>query len=329
MNPSLTISVMTYNRSEYLRIILDSICLQTNKNFIVKIYDNGSTDNTHEIVQPYLQDKRFSYIQNESNIGSGNNFNKAITDCDTEFLLLAHDDDVMLPDFINAELQVITDNSSINLVCTDNNYIDDNGKLIQRDVYNNSIVHTGQDVIIGKNEFIDYYISGKNLISCPTVMLRTSILKKYNILYRLNIGKSADTFFWFELNMLDGNFYFLNKSLFNYRLHEGQDSKNTIYMIPVLKRAVHYLLKQNNYPLKKILKWDKFINKNIKDEFKRTKYNKIILKNIRKDILLYTLSDFSFFIFFHFYYYFPFLFSIYKKTSKSLFRYYRFIRRHI
>ena len=43
---NLDVFVLTYNRAEYLRIMLDGLCTQTAKGFKIKILNNCSTDNT-------------------------------------------------------------------------------------------------------------------------------------------------------------------------------------------------------------------------------------------------------------------------------------------
>ena len=105
-----TIAVMTYNRSRFLDLMLESIQNQTYRDFVVKVYDNGSTDETDYVVQKYLNDTRFKYIKNSINIGALRNFNIAIENCKSDFLLLTHDDDIMhTPGHTSGSVSVIID----------------------------------------------------------------------------------------------------------------------------------------------------------------------------------------------------------------------------
>ena len=53
----ITIFTPTYNRSDLLNIAYDSLVRQKNKDFLWLIVDDGSTDNTEEIVSKWISDK--------------------------------------------------------------------------------------------------------------------------------------------------------------------------------------------------------------------------------------------------------------------------------
>ena len=53
MNPMISVIVVTYNRAHYLKDALDSILRQTFKDYEIILVDDGSTDNTKEIVEQY------------------------------------------------------------------------------------------------------------------------------------------------------------------------------------------------------------------------------------------------------------------------------------
>ena len=74
-----SIIVPTFNREEYIIKCIDSVLDQTYDNFELIIVDDGSTDNTENLVKKY-QDKRIKYFKNENHgIGYSRNFglNKA------------------------------------------------------------------------------------------------------------------------------------------------------------------------------------------------------------------------------------------------------------
>jgi len=64
MNQLTLVSVIiaTYNKGKYIKRAIESVLNQSYKNFELIIVDGGSTDNTKEIVQPYLADYRVRYI---------------------------------------------------------------------------------------------------------------------------------------------------------------------------------------------------------------------------------------------------------------------------
>jgi len=100
MNQSnlLSIFIPTYNRANLLAETLESIVSQISNNFIeIVISDNGSTDNTKEIVDLYRQKyKNIRYYKNEPSIHMDLNHLKVLEYVDTKYCLMLGDDDVLV-----------------------------------------------------------------------------------------------------------------------------------------------------------------------------------------------------------------------------------------
>ena len=279
----LTVAVLTYNRANLLTKMLDSILVQTYTNFYVLISDNCSQDNTTETVLPYLSDKRFSYIKHDTTVF---NCNYVIENCKTEYLLVVHDDDTMLPDMIEKQIAVLEADINVSIVFTNINYIDMNGVFIQEKIICNPTGNINNNLIIKSTEYLKYYINNGFFIACPTVMFRVSILRSNNILFKDNIGKANDLFLWLELNQLPFTFYFINTALYNYRIHDQQDSNNLFEMLPLLKIPVYNLLIHNQYPKKLIFGWLKYVNRNITELFFTKKDTSEIYKKMNNNLFL-------------------------------------------
>jgi glycosyltransferase involved in cell wall biosynthesis len=67
--PLLSVTVLNYNYGHYLPTCLNSILGQTFKNFELIIINDTSTDNSLEIIQPYLADSRVRLIDHQINKG--------------------------------------------------------------------------------------------------------------------------------------------------------------------------------------------------------------------------------------------------------------------
>ena len=61
MTPAVSVVVATYNYGRYLAGALDSALGQTLRDLEVIVVDDGSTDDTAEVVTPYLRDQRVRY----------------------------------------------------------------------------------------------------------------------------------------------------------------------------------------------------------------------------------------------------------------------------
>lgn len=95
--PILTVFTLAYNRADLLTRCYESMCKQTNKNFIWMIVDDGSTDNTREISESWVQntkDFQVIYIYKE-NGGLHTAYNTAIANIDTELCVCIDSDDFM------------------------------------------------------------------------------------------------------------------------------------------------------------------------------------------------------------------------------------------
>ena len=92
--PLFTVAIPTYNRADYLPDTLACLFRQTHEDFEVIISDNGSTDNTPEVVQRF-QDKRIRYVRQTSNIGPAANWLFCAEQARTEWIVFNQDDDLL------------------------------------------------------------------------------------------------------------------------------------------------------------------------------------------------------------------------------------------
>ena len=111
---SLTVFTPTYNRADLLQRCFESMKRQTNKNFIWLIIDDGSTDNTKEVVEQWqreLLDFTLRYIYKE-NGGLHTAYNEAIANIDTELCVCIDSDDFMPDDAVEKILSFWEKNGS-------------------------------------------------------------------------------------------------------------------------------------------------------------------------------------------------------------------------
>ena len=96
----LSICIPTYNRSQHLSNCLQSVISMRKPKgfqFEICISDNGSNDNTKEVVNSAKIKIKINYNRNESNIGIARNFLKVVSMAKGEFTWLIGDDDLLLP----------------------------------------------------------------------------------------------------------------------------------------------------------------------------------------------------------------------------------------
>lgn len=87
----------TYNGSKTIGATLESILIQSYKNFEIVINDDGSTDDTEKVVKTF-KDKRIKFYKNKKNIGYGDNLNTFRSKITGEVMVLMAQDDILLND---------------------------------------------------------------------------------------------------------------------------------------------------------------------------------------------------------------------------------------
>jgi glycosyltransferase involved in cell wall biosynthesis len=92
MNPLITVITPTYNRAELLPETIKSILSQTYINFEYFIIDDGSTDNTEDVVKPFLGDKRVKYYKH-NNMGESKTTNRGYSLANGELSVVINSDD--------------------------------------------------------------------------------------------------------------------------------------------------------------------------------------------------------------------------------------------
>jgi hypothetical protein len=95
MNPLVSFVVPCYKLGHFLPQCINSILVQTYKDFEVLIMDNCSPDSTPEVARSF-HDPRIKHIRNEANIGHIPNFNKGITLSGGKYVWLISADDFLL-----------------------------------------------------------------------------------------------------------------------------------------------------------------------------------------------------------------------------------------
>jgi glycosyltransferase involved in cell wall biosynthesis len=111
--PLVSIVIASYNHGNYLPETIASILSQTYKKTEVVVVDDGSTDDTRQIVSKYPVTYHY-----QKNKGSSNAFNVGIRMSKGEFYVTPGADDLLLPDFIKKCLGEIVKDNRIGFVWT-------------------------------------------------------------------------------------------------------------------------------------------------------------------------------------------------------------------
>jgi glycosyltransferase involved in cell wall biosynthesis len=124
--------IPAFNAARYLPFALESVSLQTFEDWQILLVDDGSTDNTAEVVAPFLErfGSRIQYIK-QNNRGLPAARNTAIRASTTEYLALLDADDVWLPCRLEDSIKAFTARPQVGLAYGLVTGIDPEGRLMQ------------------------------------------------------------------------------------------------------------------------------------------------------------------------------------------------------
>ena len=113
-NIKLSICIATYNRAKFIGETLDSIVHQLNDYIEIIIVDGASTDNTSEILQPYIFTyKNIKYFRLDKKGGVDQDYDKAVSFATGDMCWLFTDDDLIKDNAIEVILAEINNDVSL------------------------------------------------------------------------------------------------------------------------------------------------------------------------------------------------------------------------
>jgi len=126
--PRISVIIPTYNRAHLIGRAIKSVLNQTYQDFEIIVVDDGSTDNTEEVVKSF-NDARISYIRHEKNKGEAAARNTGIEAAKKEYIAFQDSDDESFPQRLEKQIKIFENESQkIGLVYSDMISIDEKGK---------------------------------------------------------------------------------------------------------------------------------------------------------------------------------------------------------
>ncbi|OGZ55611.1 MAG: hypothetical protein A3J04_00620 [Candidatus Ryanbacteria bacterium RIFCSPLOWO2_02_FULL_47_14] len=102
---TVSIGLPTYNRAHLLSRAIESVLAQSFTDFELIVVDDGSTDNTEELVKSF-QDRRIRYLKHENNRGLMASRNTALRESHGKYLAFQDSDDWWHPDFLKESVRI-------------------------------------------------------------------------------------------------------------------------------------------------------------------------------------------------------------------------------
>lgn len=212
MNDLVSIIMPSYNTGQYIAESIRSVLAQTYTNWELLIVDDCSTDDTDEVVLPFLEDKRIKYFRNGVNCGAAVSRNSALRKAKGRWIAFLDSDDLWLPQKLEKQITFMEQNG-YHFSYTNYSEIDETGLPNGRTV-------TGPRKIT-KTGFYNYCWVG-----CLTVMYDAQIVGLIQI---ADIKKNNDYAMWLKVSQRV-YCYLLDENLAKYRRgRSGSVSSQSIW----------------------------------------------------------------------------------------------------
>lgn len=216
--PLVSVLISAYNVEKYIESSIRSVMNQTYKNLQIIIVNDGSVDNTNQIIEKLMnEDSRILKINNENNIGFISSLNIGLNYANGEFIARTDADDIAKPYWIEKIMNVMLNNANIIAMGSYLEIISIGGELNKYnktgDIWKKSLEH--EDII---KDMLFY-----NPMHNNTMIMRSEVYTKHNLTFDHSYKYAEDYKFWFEVSKL-GNLANFPEALVYYRLHEEQTS---------------------------------------------------------------------------------------------------------
>ncbi len=131
LDPMIKVSVIipTYNYAKFIPEAIRSVLDQTFCDFELIIVDDGSTDETREVIKPYLDDARVKYVYQE-NKGLSSARNLGITTSRGEYIAFLDADDLWMPEKLQKQVPLLESNHKVALIYSMAEQINHEGKAM-------------------------------------------------------------------------------------------------------------------------------------------------------------------------------------------------------
>jgi glycosyltransferase involved in cell wall biosynthesis len=238
VNPKVTVIIPTYNRAHLIKRAIKSVLNQTFQDFEIIVVDDGSTDNTEEVVKSF-NDLRIKYIKHQKNLGASAARNTGIKNSKGEYIAFLDSDDEWLPEKLEKQMRYFKKiekrRGKLGLVYCDSIWCDEEGRKI---AVSNQIWKPKEGWVF-KELLKNCFISTASVVIC-----REDVLIKVGLFDR-KFTQSQDYELWIRLS----TFYpiaYLNLPLVKHKMWEGNVTKKRHQAIFCNIRLIHKVLK-NSY----------------------------------------------------------------------------------
>lgn len=215
-DPLISVIVPAYNSSKYVKKCIQSVLNQDYNNFELIVVNDGSTDNTLEILNTLSKKDNRIKVLNQKNSGVSSARNLGLSNSSGEYITFLDSDDTLTKTALSDFLSEINENVDL-VICSSREV-----RLKGMDVLYPSKIY--DNIYTIKNDFIEFDL----YIRKPCANLyRKSIIDNYNVRFPLSMSFGEDHIFNLEyIKHINNSVIISDKIVYNYMImHNGLCAK--------------------------------------------------------------------------------------------------------
>lgn len=282
---TLSLCIPTFNRSDFLNDLLNSLIFNKSKDFEIIIVDNNSTDNTFEIVNNFKTKLSIHYFLNKKNNGANYSVKKIFKNANGKYIWIVGDDEILYKNSIDFILEMLKQQLP-DLVSLNFDYRKINSSYINSEIIKLNFEKTNFDDLVKKS------YSPQNILNT----FFSSIILKKQIIELIDLKKISNNVWKNEYsifpiasqlprinNKINFKCLYVNSSLFVARLHK-KSWNDKIHRIKI--ETLPNLLKiytNSNVKIDKIIKIG-LVEMSIKSLIKNKTSLKLNFQFLRKNL---------------------------------------------
>ncbi len=239
---NVSIIMPAYNAEKYIGEAIQSVIAQTYNDWELIIVDDGSTDNTRDVIKSYTnQDSRIRYYY-QVNGKQGRARNLGLSKAVGKFVGFLDADDLWIQDKLKRQVEILNENKSLTLICTTGLVLQDSGEL------NSGTWQTFGGAILSSETALPLFLKYNYILNSSVIINRTLVAEELFFETDSAVQNAEDYDLWLRLLEMGSAFYFLNVPLTIYRVHLNQSTSRDSYA----SRQMFYVLIKRKYNNKKI-----------------------------------------------------------------------------
>lgn len=210
-DPTITVLMSCYNAARWLDVAIHSVLNQTFRDFEFIIVDDGSVDNTLEIVKRFAAADQRIIVISKPNSGPGDSRNVGIQKARGEWIAVIDADDVCEPTRLEKQIGLASNNSALVFIGTGLTIIDDVGNKLK--IHSYPARHAA---------LVQHLRTARGFPPHSSAFYRTKMVRALDG-FRLTIHRAEDWDLWLRLSEV-GELACLSEPLVQIRKHPGQIS---------------------------------------------------------------------------------------------------------